>query len=100
VAAWLLPAAAEPVALMLSERGDAYQEVAAAMRGQLHPGAEVVEVTSGASEGLPRARIIAAVGARACEGAAVGGGRTPVLCVLCCLAARSKGRHAPPARAV
>ncbi len=74
--------AAEPVALVLSERGGAYQEVAQAIRQELRQRVEIVELADAEELARVQARIVAAIGARACESAAPRSARPPLLCVL------------------
>lgn len=72
------------MAFVLSERGGAYQEVAQAMHALLRARADVVELAADDTAAIARAqaRVVAAVGARACQTAAQAGSRVPLVCVL------------------
>lgn len=75
--------AADSIAVVLSERGGAYGEVAAAVRGEL-PAVDITQLHFTETDALSslRPRITVAVGAQACRAVAAGGGSTPVLCAL------------------
>ena len=81
---WRPALAADTVAIVLSDQGGAYAEVADALRGELGAGIELVEVAplNPDAQVPAQARIVVAVGTQACRRLAKGEVAIPVLCVL------------------
>jgi len=81
---WRPALGADTAAIVLSEQGGAYAEVADALRGELGAGAELVEVTPRNPDALLRtqARIVVAVGTQVCRRLAESEVAVPMLCVL------------------
>jgi putative ABC transport system substrate-binding protein len=80
---WLAPArAADVVAIVLSESGGAYAEVALALRAELPSGIVVREsVDAAPQDPAAKPRLVVAVGAKACSAVAQPAG-VPTLCTL------------------
>lgn len=82
--AWHSARAGEPVVLVLSRTGGAYEQVATAMRAELRSYPQVVEL---ALQDVPklagrRPRAVAAIGTRACERVAQAKPAAPLVCAL------------------
>jgi putative ABC transport system substrate-binding protein len=75
---------ADTAAIMLSEPGGAYEEVADALRGELSTGVELIQAMPRYPDALPRtgSRIVVAVGTQACRRLAESEVTAPILCVL------------------
>jgi len=84
-ASWILPShGSDAIALLLSEPGGPYAEVAAEVRKSLRSTVTVLELPAGEGRDpeISRAKLVVAVGTHACRVAAQGEGAAPLLCLL------------------